>query len=86
MVFREDLEGGSLPRAAIDAKVAEYRANLVAESDSVAMEANRKAALARCVAHADPPSRSTGYEDHPVPCFRHPFPRFNAHAVVAICC
>ncbi len=49
MVFREDLEGGSLPRAAIDAKVAEYRAKLVAESDSAAAEADRKAALARFV-------------------------------------
>ena len=48
MVFREDLEGGSLARAAIDAKVAEYRAKLVAESDSAAAESDRKAALARC--------------------------------------
>ena len=48
MVFREDLEGGSLGRAAIDAKVAEYRAKLIAESDSAAAEADRKAALARC--------------------------------------
>ncbi len=48
MVFREDLEGGSLPRASIDAKVAEYRAKLIAESDSAAAEADRKASLARC--------------------------------------
>ena len=50
MVFREDLEGGSLPRSAIDAKVAEYRAKLIAESDSAAAEADRKGALARCTA------------------------------------
>ena len=50
MVFREDLEGGSLPRSAIDAKVAEYRAKLIAESDSTAAEADRKGALARCTA------------------------------------
>jgi len=50
MVFREDLEGGSLPRSSIDAKVAEYRAKLIAESDSAAAEADRKASLARCTA------------------------------------
>ena len=54
MVFREDLEGGTLCKGAIDSKVGEYRAKLIAEAEAEATSAAaleaaaRTAALARC--------------------------------------
>lgn len=50
MVFREDLEGGTLGKAAIDTKVAEYRAKLVAEAEVEAASAAAAAAAKKAAA------------------------------------
>ena len=53
MVFREDLEAGTLSKTAIDSEVAEYRAKLIAEAETEAASAaataaaEKKSAIAR---------------------------------------
>ena len=66
MVFREDLEGGTLGTAAIDAKVGEYRAKLIAEAETE--EATAAAAAAAAAAEKK--------SSHKERCARHGFASF----------